>query len=163
MQGSFEIHRGCILLVHPFLHSISLKKKKKKTSQLAFSQIVAKSAARKVGFIIRSRRFFAPVQLLTLYKAQIRPCLEFSSHRRRGASKHSLATLVPIHKRTIRLSGDPIFTVSLNTLAHRRSVSVLSLFYRYYHRMCSAELKSAILHKACFVRSRRFADSQHTF
>ena len=28
MQGSFEIHRGCIILVRPFLHSISLKKKK---------------------------------------------------------------------------------------------------------------------------------------
>ena len=26
--GSFEIHRGCIILVRPFLHSISLKKKK---------------------------------------------------------------------------------------------------------------------------------------
>ena len=28
MQGSFEIHRGCIILVRPFLHSISLKKNK---------------------------------------------------------------------------------------------------------------------------------------
>ena len=28
MQGSFEIHKGCIILVRPFLHSISLKKKK---------------------------------------------------------------------------------------------------------------------------------------
>ena len=28
MQGSFEIHRGCIILVRPFLHSISSKKKK---------------------------------------------------------------------------------------------------------------------------------------
>ena len=28
MQGSFEIHRGCIILVRPFLHSISLKKKR---------------------------------------------------------------------------------------------------------------------------------------
>ena len=30
MQGSFEVHRGCIILVRPFLHSISFKKKKKK-------------------------------------------------------------------------------------------------------------------------------------
>ena len=29
MQGSFEIHRGCIILVRPFLHWISLKKKMK--------------------------------------------------------------------------------------------------------------------------------------
>ena len=32
MQGSFEIHRGCILLVRPFLHSISLEKKNLLTS-----------------------------------------------------------------------------------------------------------------------------------
>ena len=34
MQGSFEIHRGCIILVRPFLHSISLKKKKKKKGEV---------------------------------------------------------------------------------------------------------------------------------
>ena len=28
IQGSFEIHRGCIILVRPFLHSTSLKKRK---------------------------------------------------------------------------------------------------------------------------------------
>ena len=33
------------------------------------------------------------ISLLTLYKAQIRPCLEYGSHLWRGASKHSLATL----------------------------------------------------------------------
>ena len=34
-----------------------------------------------------------PQSLLTLYKAQIRRCLEYGSHLWRGASKHSLATL----------------------------------------------------------------------
>ena len=40
MQGSFEIHRGCIILVRPFLHSISLKKKKKKKKYYFLDLIV---------------------------------------------------------------------------------------------------------------------------
>ena len=34
MQGSFEIHRGCILLMRPFLHSIALKKKNEKPQKV---------------------------------------------------------------------------------------------------------------------------------
>ena len=40
----------------------------------------AKYAARKIGFLFKSMRFFTPLHLLTLYKAQIRPCLEYGSH-----------------------------------------------------------------------------------
>ena len=46
------------------------------------------SVAKKSGFLLMSRRFFTPLQLLILYKAQIRLCLEYGSHRRRGAAKH---------------------------------------------------------------------------
>ena len=53
----------------------------------------AKAAACKLGLLFRSRRYYIPSQLLTLYKAQIRPFLEYGSHLWRGASKHSLATL----------------------------------------------------------------------
>ena len=49
------------------------------------------------------------------------------------------------------------------TNKHRRNVSALSLYYRYYHGRCSDELKSIIPPKACFVRSTRFADSKHSF
>ena len=41
---------------------------------------VAKSAARKIGFLFRSKRFFTPLHLLTFYMVQIRPCLEYGSH-----------------------------------------------------------------------------------
>ena len=40
----------------------------------------AKAAACKLGLLFRSRRYFTPSSLLTLYKAQIRPCLEYGSH-----------------------------------------------------------------------------------
>ena len=62
-------------------------------------------------------------------------------------SKHSLASLDANQKRAIRLIDDPTLTASLDSLGHRRSLSALSLFYRYYHGMCSDDLKSVILPK----------------
>ena len=38
--------------------------------------LVAKAAACKLVFLFRTKRFFTPTQLLTLYKARIRSCLE---------------------------------------------------------------------------------------
>ena len=78
----------------------------------------------------------------------------------RGASKYSLASLDTIQKRLI---DDSALTDSLDSLAHRRNVSALSLYYRYYHGRCSDELKSIIPPKACYARSTRFTDSQHSF
>ena len=127
---------------------------------LGMNTFVAKSAARKIGFLFRSKRFFTPLHLLTLYKAQNRPCLEYDSHLWRGASKYFLASLDTIQKRAIRLIDDSALT---DSLAHRRNVSALSLYYRYYHGRCYDELKSVIPPKACFARSTRFADSQHSF
>ena len=105
---------------------------------------IAKAAACKLGLLFRSRRYFTPSSLLTLYKAQIRLCLEYGSHLWRGASKHSLATLDAIQKRAIKLIGDSALTNSLDSLAHRRTISGLSLYYRYYHGVCSVEPKSII-------------------
>ena len=70
------------------------------------------------GLLFRSRRYFTPRSLLTLYKARIRPCLEYGSHLWRGVSKHFLATLDAIQKRAIKLIGDPALTNSLDFLAH---------------------------------------------
>ena len=103
---------------------------------------VAKAAACKLGFLFRTKRFFTPTQLLTLCKAQIRLCLEYCSHLWKGASKHSLNTLDAIQRRAIWLIGDPALTDTLDSLAHRRSVSALSLFNRYYHGFYSDEIKS---------------------
>ena len=111
--------------------------------------------------LFRSRRYFTPSSLLTLYKAQIRPCLEYGSHLWRGASNHSLATLDAIQKRAIKLIGDPALTNSLDSLAHRRTISALSLYYRYYHGVCSVELKSFIPHEALYARNTRFSNAQH--
>ena len=63
----------------------------------------------------------------------------------------------------IKLIGDPTLTNSLDSLAHRRNISALSLYYRYYHGVCSVELKSSILSKAFFTRKTRFSNAQHPF
>ena len=95
-------------------------------------------------YLFRTKRFFTPTQLLTLYKAQIRPCLDYCSHLWRGASKHSLNTFDAIQRLAIRLIGDPALTDTLDSLGYRRSGFALSLFYRYYHGFCSDEIKSII-------------------
>ena len=110
----------------------------------------------KLGLRFRTRRYYIPSQLLTLYKAQIRPCLEYGSHLWRGASKHSLATLDAVQKRAIKLIGDPALTNSLDSLAYRRTISALSPCYRYYHGVCSVELKSIIPLKPSLLEIRGF-------
>ena len=52
--------------------------------------------------------------MYTLYKAQIRPCLEYGSHLWRGASKYSLATLDTIKKRAIRVIDDSSLTEEMS-------------------------------------------------
>ena len=80
-----------------------------------------------------------------------------------AASRHSLATLDAIQKRAIKLIGDPALTNSLNSLAHRRIISALFLYYKYYHGVCSDELKSIIHSKALFIRNKRFSKAQNHF
>ena len=42
-------------------------------------------------------------------------------------------------------------------------VSVFSLFYRYYHGICSDEIKSIIPPKVSFARNTRFSKIQHPY
>nr|CAH7737717.1 unnamed protein product [Callosobruchus chinensis] len=69
--------------------------------------------------------------LLTLYKAQIRPSLEYGSHIWRAAAPATLSILEAVQRRAIRLIGDPALTCYLQPRSHRRAVGDLSLFYRY--------------------------------
>nr|CAH7760274.1 unnamed protein product [Callosobruchus chinensis] len=40
---------------------------------------IATAAGKKLGYLFRARKYFSPSNLLTLYKAQIRPSLEYCS------------------------------------------------------------------------------------
>ena len=108
-----------------------------------------------------------PSRVIYLYKYKLiffwllnfeffRICLEYGSHLWRGASKYSLATQDAIQKRAIKLIEEPALTNSLDSLAHRRTISALSLYYRYYDGVCSVELKSIIPLKPSLLETRGF-------
>ena len=124
---------------------------------------IAKSAAQKLGFLYRSKRYFSPQQLLTLYKSQVRPGLEYCSHVWGSAPKSTLKLLDSVQKRAVRLIGDTKLTDSLPSLAHRRAVGDLALFYRYFHGKCSSEIKSIMPALASFNRPTRHNQSWHPF
>nr|CAH7758873.1 unnamed protein product [Callosobruchus chinensis] len=58
----------------------------------------------------RSRKFFSPSNLLTLYKAQIRSSLENCSHVWGAAAPTTLSILGAVQRRVVRLPGDLALT-----------------------------------------------------
>nr|CAH7756711.1 unnamed protein product [Callosobruchus chinensis] len=69
-----------------------------------------------------ARKYFSPSNLLTLYKAQIRPRLEYCSHICGAAAPTTLSILDAVQRRAIRLIGDPALTCHLQPLSYRRVV-----------------------------------------
>ena len=92
----------------------------------------AKLASKKLGVINRARRYFTPKHRLALYRAQVRPHMEYCSHLWAGAPQYQLEPFDRIQRRAIRIIGDPMICERLDTLALRRDVSSLCL-YRIYH------------------------------
>ncbi|CAH2007806.1 unnamed protein product [Acanthoscelides obtectus] len=77
---------------------------------------------------LTNKRYFSPHVSLTLYKAQIRPSLEYCSHVWGAAAPTTLFRLDAVHRRAVRLIDDCSLTDTL--------------FYRYTNELCSSELSS---------------------
>nr|CAH7740411.1 unnamed protein product [Callosobruchus chinensis] len=109
---------------------------------------IATAAGKKLGYLFRDRNYFPPSNILiTLYKAQIRPCLEYCSHIWGDTAPPTLSLLDTVKRRAIRLIGDLALTASSNrflTGRRRRAVSDLLLFCRYSNGVCSSELTSIV-------------------
>ncbi|CAH1953833.1 unnamed protein product [Acanthoscelides obtectus] len=103
---------------------------------------IAAAAGKKLGYLFRAKKYFSPHDLLTLYKAQIRPSLEYCSHIWGTAAPTTLSMLDAVQRRAVRLIDDSSLTDSLGSLSHRRAVGDLALFYRYTNGLCSSELSS---------------------
>ena len=107
---------------------------------------IAKQASQKLGFLSRARGYLSPSQLLTIYKSQIRPSLEYSSHV--WAVLLSLLSIFSIKSNLKQSISSKIQTsphlYSLSPIAARRLVADLSSFYRYFHGHCSLEVKNII-------------------
>ena len=87
---------------------------------------IAKHTSQKLGFLSRARSYFSPSLLLTIYKSQIRPSLEYCSHVWGSAPKSALHLLDKVQSKAIRLINNPHLTISLQSLSHRRLVADLS-------------------------------------
>nr|CAH7730687.1 unnamed protein product [Callosobruchus chinensis] len=61
----------------------------------------------------QARKCFSPSNLLTLYKAQIRPSLEYCSHIWGAAAPTTLSILDAVQRGAIRLIGDAALTCHL--------------------------------------------------
>ncbi|XP_045510061.1 uncharacterized protein LOC123705360 [Colias croceus] len=70
--------------------------------------------------------------------------MEYCSHLWAGAPKYQLLPFDRIQRRATRLVDDPRITDRLDSLALRRDVASLCVFYRIYHGECSDELFGTI-------------------
>nr|CAH7752442.1 unnamed protein product [Callosobruchus chinensis] len=105
---------------------------------------IATAAGKKLRYLFRARKYFSSSNLLTLYKAQISPSLEYCSRIWGAAAPTTLSILDAVQRRAITLIGDPASTCHLQPLSDRCVVGNISLFYRYSNGFCSSELTSII-------------------
>ena len=75
-----------------------------------------------------------------MYKAFIRPLLEYNSHIWAGAAPASKMFVNRIQKGAFKVINSNLVTDSIDSLENRRTVGALSLFYRYFHVLCSREI-----------------------
>ena len=123
---------------------------------------IAKSAAQKVGSLYRANAYLTPESILYLYKATIRPCMEYCCHLWAGAPSHLLNLLDRIQNRVVNMIG-PRLAQTLQPLSHRRDVASLCLFYKYFHGNCSDELASLVPPVKVYGRQTRLAVRAHEF
>ena len=127
----------------------------------SYIEAIAKSAAMKVGALLRARAYLTPESILYLYKSTIRPCMEYCCHIWGGAPSDALNLLDRVQNRVCNAIGENLAS-KLDSLSHRRSVASLCLFYKYFHGHCSDELSSLVPPLKTFSRATRFASKCHS-
>lgn len=124
----------------------------------SYIQNVSKKAAQRIGSLYRASRYLSPESVLYLYKATIRPLMEYCCHIWAGAPKTHLQLLDRVEKRIKNLIGQPLAN-ELLPLSVRRDVASLSLFYRYYFGKCSSALSESVPKPKVFTRNTRRGNS----
>jgi len=127
-----------------------------------YIESVAKSASMKVGSLHRVRHFLSPESILYIYKSTIRPAMEYCCHLWAGAPTTSLDSLDRIQRRIVNIVG-PELSSDLHPLSHRRNVASLSLFYRYFHGHCSADLHGLAPSPKTFDQVTRQSTHAHPY
>ncbi|CAH2092460.1 unnamed protein product [Euphydryas editha] len=108
-----------------------------------------------LGVLNRAGRYFTSGHRLLLYKAQVRPHVEYCSHLWAGAPQYQLQPLDSIQRRAVRIVNDPILTDGLEPLSIRRDVGSLCVLYRLYNGECSEELFDMVPSSRFYHRTLR--------
>ena len=116
----------------------------------------------RVGCLYRARKFLPPDAILYLYKTTIRPLMEYCCHIRAGAPACHLSLLDRVQKRIVNLVGEELGS-SLQPLSHRRSVTSLCLFYRYFHGKCATSVSDLVPPVGVFKRKTRLSACSHPY
>ena len=127
-----------------------------------YIESIVKAAAKKVGSLYRARKLLSPESILYLYKATIRPCMEYCCHIWAGASATCLFLLDRVQTRVANLIG-PELPSRLQPLPHRRNVASLCLFYKYFNGECSEELQALVPPRRRHPRQTRQAVRSHPY
>nr|CAH7738049.1 unnamed protein product [Callosobruchus chinensis] len=101
---------------------------------------IATAVGKKLGYLFRARKYFSPSNLLTLYKAQIRPSLEYCSYIWGAAAPTILSILDAVQRGAIRIVGDPASTCHLQPLSRRRGVLLVTFHFSTVIQTDSAPL-----------------------
>ena len=109
---------------------------------------VSKEAAQCLGFLKRCKKYFGPTDLRTIYVTYIRKKMEYISHLWAGASKCAL---------------DDKVASSITSQGHRRNVSCIVLFYKYYFGKCSSGLYELIPPLQILTRNTRLSGRNHAY
>ncbi|CAH2244878.1 jg23087 [Pararge aegeria aegeria] len=136
------------------------------SSNLSFGQCIeskAKTAGKKLGILNKVKRYFTPEQLLTLYQAQVRSCMEYCSHLWDGSAKYQLDALDSVDRRARRLIGNDLVVSRLQSLEHRRKVACLAVFYKIHFGECAQELFDLVKPSPFYHRTARHRKNLHRY
>ena len=122
------------------------------TKTLSWSEhitCIAKKTAKRLYILGRSRNFLPHQARITIYKAYIRPLVEYASPIWNGAVITSLKLLDRLQKKALRLLkiGEPL-KFGIVPLSHRRNVASLCVFYHHIFLQPSTELANPLRHLA---------------
>ena len=122
---------------------------------------IVKTASKKIGALIHSKKFISSELALYLYKSTIWHCMEYSCHFWAGASCY-LELLDKLPKWICRTAGHSL-AVSHEPLAHCQNVASSSLFYRYYFGRCLSKFADLVPLSYSWGRSTRYSDRLYGF
>ena len=123
-----------------------------------YIESISKTAAKKLGILWKVKRFFTSEQLLILYRAQVRSCLEYCCYIWDGFLRYQLDAQDSIENR-----DDILVETNLQTLEHRRRVACLSVFYRIHFGECADVLHDLISPAPLHLRSTRRGEGFHRY